>query len=74
MINRNLIDKMLEMPDEKFLMMMKVVLSNSGLAQGRSSPKIDEKTLRRIRCVLAELTDDDLDRIATLTDVYKKGV
>ncbi len=73
MINRNLIDKMLEMPDEKFLMMMKILLSNSGLSQSRSSAKIDEKTLRKMRCVLAALTDDDLERVAYLTDVYKRG-
>ena len=76
MITKSLIDKMLEMPDDKLLVMLKIVLANSGLGgeqRGKNAGKIDEKTLRRLRRVLAEITDDDIDRITYLTDVYKNG-
>lgn len=76
MITKSLIDKMLEMPDDKLLVMLKVVLSSSGLggdSHGKSTGKIDEKTLRKLRRVLAEITDDDIERITYLTDIYKNG-
>lgn len=75
MITKSLIDKMLEMPDDKLLVMLKIVLSSSGFgdAHGKNTGKIDEKTLRKLRRVLAEITDDDIDRITYLTDVYKNG-
>lgn len=74
MITKALIDKMLEMPDDKLLVMLKIVLSGSEIGKaGRNMNNIDEKTLRKLRGVLAEITDDDIGRIARLTEVYQNG-
>ena len=74
MLNKALIDKMLEMPDDKLLMMLKIVMSGSGLdTSGKGMNKIDEKNLRKLRCVLAEVTDRDIERVSRLTEVYKNG-
>lgn len=73
-ITKALIDKMLEMPDDRLLTMLKIVLSGSGIeTSGNSMRKIDEKTMRRVRRVLTEITDDDIGRITRLTEVYKHG-
>ena len=73
-ITKALIDKMLEMPDDKLLVMLKIVLSGSEIGKaGRNMNNIDEKTLRKLRGVLAEITDDDIGRIARLTEVYQNG-
>ena len=74
MITKALIDKMLEMPDDKLLVMLKIVLSGSEIGKaGRNMNNIDEKTLRKLRGVLAEITDDDIGCIARLTEVYQNG-
>ncbi len=74
MLNKAMIDRMLEMPDDKLLMMLKIVMSGSGLdASGKGMNKIDEKSLRKLRCVLAEVTDSDIERVSRLTEVYKNG-
>lgn len=74
MLNKAMIDRMLEMPDDKLLVMLRLVLSGSGIeTSGRGTNKIDEKTLRKLRCVLAEVTDADLERVSRLTEVYRNG-
>ncbi len=74
MINKSVIDKMLEMPDDKLLVMLKIVMSSSGVnVSGKQMSQIDEKTLHKIRNVLKEVTDDDIERITYLVDIYKNG-
>lgn len=74
MLSKAMIDRMLEMPDEKLLMMLKIVMSGAGLeTAGKGLNRIDEKSLRKLRCVLAEVTDSDLERVSRLTEVYKNG-
>ncbi|MGN1345560.1 MAG: hypothetical protein ACI4V1_02140 [Eubacteriales bacterium] len=74
MINKSMIDKMLEMPDDKLLLMLKVVMSGAGLEMsGKNMSKVDEKTLRKIRAVLAEVTDADIERVTYLAELYKNG-
>lgn len=72
MINKSNIEKMLEMPDDKLLMMLKLVMGSAGIDIG--SKKIDEKTVKKIRALLSEITDEDIDRITYLSGVYKSGV
>lgn len=71
MINKATINKMLEMPDDKLAAMLKIVLSTSGIDTGGKKP--DEKTVRKLRSVLAEITDDDIERAMYLIDRYKRG-
>ena len=74
MISKSLIDKMLEMPDDKLLVMLKIVLSSSGIeTSGKTMNKLDEKTLRKLRRVLAAITDDDIERVTCLMEVYRNG-
>lgn len=74
MITRAMIDKMLEMPDDKLILMLKIVLSGAGAdTSGKFTGSVDKKTLDKLRRVLAEITDNDLERVAVLTEVYKNG-
>ncbi len=72
MINKKAIDKMLEQPDDKLIMMLKIVMSGAGI--DFPGKKIDEKTVRKIRALLSEITDDDIERVTYLSGVYKSGV
>ena len=71
MINKKTIDKMLELPDDKFLAMLRLVLSGAGVNMG--GREIDAKSVRKIRAILGEVTDNDIERIIHLADVYKRG-
>ena len=68
MLNKNAIDKMLDMPDDKFIMMLNLVLGSAGIDMG--SKKIDSKTVKKIRALLEEVTDDDIARLTYLVGVY----
>lgn len=74
MINKSLIDKLLEMPDDKLLVTLRIILSSSGVeTSGKTLTKLDKATIRKVRRVLAEVTDADIERVNYLTEVYKKG-
>ena len=74
MLNKAMIDKMLAMPDDKLLVMLKIVLSGSGVElSGKGTDGIDKKTLRKLRGVLTEITDDDIGRVTRLAEVYRHG-
>lgn len=68
MLNKNAIEKMLEMPDDKFIMMLNLVLGSAGIDMGNK--KIDGKTVKKIRALLKEVTDDDIARLTYLVEVY----
>ena len=68
MLNKNAIEKMLEMPDDKFIMMLNLVLGSAGIDMG--SKKIDGKTVKKIRALLKEVTDDDVARLTYLVGMY----
>lgn len=68
MLNKNAIEKMLEMPDDKFIMMLNLVLGSAGIDMGNK--KIDGKTVKKIRALLKEVTDDDIARLTYLVGVY----
>ena len=68
MLNKNAIEKMLEMPDDKFIMMLNLVLGSAGIDMG--SKKIDGKTVKKIRALIKEVTDDDIARLTYLVGVY----
>ena len=68
MLIKNAIEKMLEMPDDKFIMMLNLVLGSAGIDMG--SKKIDGKTVKKIRALLKEVTDDDIARLTYLVGVY----
>ena len=68
MLNKNAIEKMLEMPDDKFIMMLNLVLGSAGIDMG--SKKIDGKAVKKIRALLKEVTDDDIARLTYLVGVY----
>ncbi len=71
MINKAMIDKMLAMPDDRLLAMLRIVLSGMGMDMGKKMP--DEKTIRKVRALLSEVTDGDLQRVAYLAERYKNG-
>jgi len=71
MINKAAINKMLEMPDDKLVSMLKFVMSASGVDMG--DKRLDESTVRKLRGVLREVTDEDIARAMFLIDRYKRG-
>ena len=71
MINKSAINKMLEMPDDKLVSMLKIVMATSGMDLGNK--KLDSETVRKLRAVLYEVTDDDIERAMYLINKYKRG-
>lgn len=71
MINKKNIDKMLEMPDERLWTMLKLVLGGAGVNIG--SAEMNPKTMRKLRALLSEVTDEDIERVMYLADIYKRG-
>ena len=71
MITKKTIDQMLSLPDDKMAAMLKLVLTTAGADP--SGLKFDERTVRRLRAVLGELTDADLSRISALTERWRTG-
>ena len=71
MITKKNIDKMLEMPDDRMAAMLKLVLNASGVDSSNLS--FDEKTVKKLRAVLGELTDSDLERVGTLAERWRRG-
>ncbi len=71
MINKNNIEKMLEMPDERLWAMLKLVLTSAGV--NVSGKQLDPKSIKKVRAILKEVTDDDIDRVMYLADIYKNG-
>ncbi|MBQ7933134.1 MAG: hypothetical protein IKI93_15360 [Clostridia bacterium] len=71
MINRKSIEKLLEMPDDRLLTMLKLLLGSTGVDV--SGKKFDESAVRRIRAVLEEVNDEDLQRIDVLMKRYREG-
>ena len=59
---------MRELPDDKFFMMLNLVLGSSGIDMG--CKKIDGKTVKKIRALLKEVSDDDIARLTYLLGVY----
>lgn len=71
MLNKKSIDKLLEMPDDRLLAMLKLLLGSTGVDV--SGKKFDESIVRKIRAVLKEVTEEDLARIDVLMQRYKEG-
>lgn len=71
MLNKAAINKLLEMPDDRLLAMLKIILSGTGMDLG--GKKVDEKTVKRIRALLSEVTDEDIGRFTELAERYKNG-
>ena len=71
MINKKNIDKLLEMPDERLWAMLKLVLGGSGINIGGG--EMNPKTVRKLRALLSEVTDSDIERVLYLADIYKRG-
>ena len=66
-----MIDKMLAMPDDRLMAMLKIVLSGTGV--NIPADKINAETVAKIRALLTEVTDDDISRLMYLADVFKSG-
>ena len=71
MVTKKTIDQMLALPDDKMAAMLRLVLSTAGA--DTSGMKFDERTVRRLRAVLGELTDGDLARSSVLTERWRRG-
>ena len=71
MLNKKSIEKLLEMPDDRLQSMIRILLAGTGIDV--KNKKFDETTVRRIRSVLNEITDDDLERIEILMQRYRDG-
>ncbi|MBE6724879.1 MAG: hypothetical protein E7576_06745 [Ruminococcaceae bacterium] len=71
MLTKKNIDKMLEMPDDRLAAMLKLTLAASGADTTRLN--LDGKTVRKLRAVLGEVTDADLERASALMERYRRG-
>ncbi|MBQ7923359.1 MAG: hypothetical protein IJ325_12435 [Clostridia bacterium] len=68
-IDRKIIDNMLALPDEKLWQMLKLLMT----ANGANPPdkNMDPVSMRKLRAVLTDVTDADIERVMTLMDIYK---
>ncbi len=71
MITKSSIDKLLEMPDDRLISMLKLLLGSIGI--NMQDKKFDSKSVSKIRALLGEINDRDIERITYLSDIYKKG-
>ena len=71
MLTKKNIDKMLEMPDDRLAAMLKLTMAAAGIDTSRMNP--DPKTIRKLRAVLGEVTDADLERASALMERYRRG-
>ena len=71
MLTKKNIDKMLELPDDRLAAVLKLTAAASGA--DTSNLNLDAKTVRKIRAVLSEVTDADLERASVLMERYRKG-
>lgn len=71
MINKFAINKMLEMPDDKLVSMLRLITSAAGIDLG--GKQLDAGTVKKLRAVLSEVTDEDIARATYLIDRYKRG-
>ena len=71
MINKEMLNKLAEMPDEKLMQMLRVLLSGTGIDLG--SKRSDAVEIKKLRALLREITDSDIERVIYLSGVYKKG-
>ena len=71
MLTKKNLDKMLEMPDDKLAAMLRLTLAASGA--DTSNLNLDAKTMRKLRAVLGEVTDEDLNRASVLMERYRRG-
>ena len=69
MLDKKMIDQLLTLPDDQLLQM--VQLLGGGKLGGKSMGMPNAETMRRVRAVLAEITEGDLDRLAALLAVYQ---
>lgn len=71
MLNKSTIDKMLDMPDERLWSMIRLITSAWGVSL--NDKQLDSKKLRRLRALLSEITDNDIERVLYLSERYKNG-
>ena len=71
MINKEMLNKLVEMPDEKLMQMLRVLLSGTGIDLG--TKRSDAAEIKKLRALLREITDSDIERVIYLSGVYKKG-
>ncbi len=71
MLNKQVIDTLLALPDDRFASMLKMILSASGV--NMDGKPMDAATVKKIRALLTEVTDEDLGRITQLIARYQNG-
>ncbi len=71
MLTKKTIDRMLEMPDDRLAAMLKLTLSAAGADTSRLN--LDPTSGRKLRALLREVTDADLERASVLLDLYRRG-
>lgn len=64
MLDKKMLSQLLTLPDEQLLQMLQ-------LLSGGTFPMPDGTKMRRLRAVLDQITDADIERIGTLAAVYQ---
>lgn len=70
-IDKKTINSILGLPDDKLLQMINLLAGSMGMSS--VSDKIKPETVVKIRAVLNQVTDADLDRAGELINIYKKA-
>ncbi len=68
-LDKSMLNQMLSLPDDKLWQMIQLISAGSGMKLGDKGPS--EESMHKIRAVLGEVTDSDIERILSLIGVYK---
>ncbi len=68
-LDKAMLSQMLSLPDDKLWQMMELISAGSGMKLGDKGAS--PETMRKLRAVLGEVTDGDIERVLTLIGIYK---
>ncbi len=70
-LDKAMLSQMLSLPDDKLWQMVQLISAGGGMKLGEKGPS--PETMTKLRAVLGEVTDADIDRVLTLIGVYKNA-
>ena len=68
-LDKKMIEQLTALPDEKLGQMLQLLAAGSGISLGKG--EISAAGIRKIRAILEEVTDGDIERVVEFIDIYK---
>ena len=71
MLDKTMLEGMMRLDDDRLAAVLKALLASVGV--DAAEKRIDKRTARKIRALLGEVTDGDIERASFLAECYKNG-